>query len=176
MKSTLIYFVAALSLTFLAGCAAPSASINHTSRISLNPNVSLDSIQVETSSAITNLDQEKRTLSDAIISGLNETGLFSSVGTPLTNTNSPTPAKIKANITQIKKVSDDARTWVGTWAGQAEIHVHVTVSQSGHQIETFEAEAKSGKSAWAGTTDEAIRLTAAQIVREITRINSQTAQ
>ena len=91
-------------------------------------------------------------------------------------TNSATPAVIKADITQIKKVSPDARTWVGTWAGQAEIHVHVTVTQAGHPIETFEAEAKSGKSAWAGTTDEAVRLAAGQIVHEITRINSQTAQ
>ena len=44
------------------------------------------------------------------------------------------------------------------------------------EIETFDAEGKSGKSAWAGTTEAAVRLAAAQIVREVTRINSQTAQ
>ena len=176
MKSAHTLLIPALSLSLLAGCASPSASLNGTSPIAVTPNVSLDSIQVETTSALPDLDHEKQALSDAIISGLNETGLFANVGTPLTNTNSTTPAVIKADITQIKKVSPDARTWVGTWAGQAEIHVHVTVSQTGHQIETFEAEAKSGKSAWAGTTDEAVRLAAGQIVHEITRINSQTAQ
>ena len=176
MKSAFTILIAILSLSFLAGCASPSASLNSTSPVSITPNVSLDSIQVETTSTLPNVEREKGVLSDAIISGLNETGLFSDVGTPLTNTNSATPAIIKADITRIKKVSDDARTWVGTWAGQAEIHVNVTVSQAGHHIETFEADGKSGKSAWAGTTDEAIRLAAGQIVHEITRINSQTAQ
>ena len=176
MKSALTILLATLSLWFLAGCAAPTSSLNSAGPASITPNISLDSIQVETISSLPDLEHEKRILSDAIISGLNETGLFSDVGTPTTNTNSATPAIIKADITRIKKVSDNARTWVGTWAGQAEIHVHITVSQAGHQIETFEAEAKSGKSAWAGTTDEAVRLAAGQIVHEITRINSQTAQ
>lgn len=176
MKPAPLILLATLGFSFLAGCASPSSSLNNTGPLAITPTVSLDSIQVETTSTLPDLAHEKQVLSDAVISGLNETGLFANVGTPLTNTNSATPAVINADITQIKKVSTDARTWVGTWAGQAEIYVHVTVSQAGHQIETFEADGKSGKSAWAGTTDEAVRLAADQIVHEITRINSQTAQ
>jgi hypothetical protein len=62
-------------------------------------------------------------------------------------------------------------------AGQARILVHVTVSDlsSGNQIEVFEVEGKSGKSAFAGTTDEAIQLAAEQIVAKVVKLYSQTS-
>ena len=77
----------------------------------------------------------------------------------------------------IKKVSDDARTWAGAWAGEAVVLVHVTVSdfKSGQLVESFDAEGKSGKSAWAGTTDEAVQLAATEIVAEVVKINAKTA-
>jgi hypothetical protein len=176
MKPAPAIIATLIGALLLAGCASPSASLQGASPISANPSLSLDSILVQTSSSLPGLDAEKRTLGDAIVSGLNETGLFTEVSTIATNLASTNVVRIQADIKAIKKVSPDAREWVGTWAGQAQIQVHVTVSAAGEKIETFEAEGKSGKSAWAGTTDEAIRLAAGQIVAEITRINSKTAQ
>ena len=69
------------------------------------------------------------------------------------------------------------RVWAGSWAGEAIIVVHVTVSdlKSRQLVESFDAEGKSGKSAWAGTTDEAVQLAASQIVAEVVKINAKTA-
>ena len=63
-------------------------------------------------------------------------------------------------------------------AGQARIVVHVTVSdlKSGDQIESFEVEGKSGKSAFAGTTEEAIERAAEQVAAEVVRLNARTGQ
>jgi hypothetical protein len=53
----------------------------------------------------------------------------------------------------------------------------VTVSDlnSGNQIEAFEVEGKSGKSAYAGTTDEAIQLAAGQIVAKVFKLYAQSS-
>jgi hypothetical protein len=53
----------------------------------------------------------------------------------------------------------------------------VTVSDlnSGNQIEVFEAEGKSGKSALAGTTDEAIQMAAEQIVEKVVKLHTQSS-
>ena len=165
-------------LLSLAGCASPSAAVKNASPLSLSRPIALDFILVETSSAIAGLEPEQRTLSDAIVSGLNDTGLFSNVSTNKADAGLGNGIKIKAEIKEIKQVSADARTWIGSWAGQARILAQVTVSDlpSGYQIETFQAEGKSGKSAWAGTTDEAVQLAAGRIVAEVVKINSQTAQ
>jgi len=63
-------------------------------------------------------------------------------------------------------------------AGQARMVVQVTVTDldSGNQIETFEAEGRSGKSARAGTTNEAIQQAAEQVVAGIVEIRSRTSQ
>jgi hypothetical protein len=176
MKPALTFIATLICALLFAGCASPSASLNSTGPISVTPSLSLDSILVQTSSSIPGLDAEKRTLGDAIVSGLNETGLFTEVSTIATNLTSTNIVRIQADIKTIKQVSTDARVWVGAWAGQAQIQVQVTVSAAGQKIETFEAEGKSGKSAWAGTTDEAVQMAAGQIVTEITRINSKAAQ
>ena len=82
-----------------------------------------------------------------------------------------------ADIKEINKVSDNARIWAGALAGQARIVVQVTVSDlsSGNQIEVFEAEGKSGKSAYAGTTDEAIQQAAGQIVAKVFKLYAQSS-
>ena len=85
--------------------------------------------------------------------------------------------EVTADIKEINKVSDNARSWTGALAGQARILVHVTVSDlsSGNQIEVFEAEGKAGKSAFAGTTDEAIQLAARQIVAKVFKLYAQSS-
>ena len=144
----------------------------------ISPTLALNYIQVQTTSSLAGLTTEKNSLSDAIISGLNDTGLFQVVS-PAAPTNGPVNGiRVSADITNIKKVSDNARTWTGTFAGQATVFVHVTITDltSGRTVETFDAEGKSGKSAWAGTTDAAIHLAASRIIAAVVKINSQTSQ
>src|SRR5580692_6591913 len=95
------------ALLTLAGCAAPSAGVKNASAVAIGNSLSLDNIYVETSSALANSTDEQRSLSDAIVSGLNETGLFSSVGTNQLGDASVNGVKIQADIRTIKKVSDD---------------------------------------------------------------------
>ena len=165
-------------LLVVAGCAAPSSSVDNTSPVSISPTLALNYIQVQTTSSLAGLTTEKNSLSDAVISGLNDTGLFQVVSTEVP-TNSPVNGiKVSADIANIKKVSDDARVWTGSFAGQASVLVHVIVTDltTGRTVETFDAEGKSGKSAWAGTTDAAIHLAASRIVAAVVKINSQTSQ
>ena len=67
---------------------------------------------------------------------------------------------------------------MGALAGQARIVAQVTVTDlnAGNQIETFEVEGKSGKSAVAGTTDEAIQRASEQVVAQILEISSRASQ
>lgn len=165
-------------LLALGGCASPSGAIKNTSPVRITPALSLDFIMVEISSPLPDLATEKKSLSDLIISDLNDTGLFQNVGENTTGLTPDGGIKITAEIKQIKKVSDDARVWAGSWAGQARILVRVTVTdlKSGATVETFDTEGESGKSAWAGTTYEAIQEAASRITDEIVKINAQTSQ
>ena len=174
LKFTTVLFV----LLILVGCASSSGTVKNASPVAISKPVSLDFILVETSSSLGELKTEKRQVNDAIISGLNETGLFAQVSGNQTDAADANGIKVKASITAIREVSDDARSWVGGWAGRARILVQVTVSdlKSGAPIETFEAEGQSGGSAKSGTTDEAIQEAASQIVAEVVKINSETTQ
>jgi hypothetical protein len=167
-----------LVVSFMAGCAAPSGTVKNTSALSISPSLSIDAILVETTSSSNGSDAERHRLADAILSGLNDTGLFKNVSTNRADVTASKGIKIFADINEIKKVSDTARTWEGAWAGRARILVQVTITDlaSGHLVETFAAEGQSGKSAWAGTTDEAIHEAAGEIVAEAVKINAQTSQ
>jgi len=109
--------------------------------------------------------------------GLRQTQFYKSVSWNKEDINSGGGIKVTTNIKEIKKVSDNARLWAGALAGQAHILVRMTVSDlnSGNQIEVFEVEGKSGKSAFAGTTDEAIQLVADQIVAKVVKLYVQTS-
>ena len=161
----------------LAGCAS-SGVVKNASPISTRGPVSLDLAVVETSSSLTNAVTEKNSLNNAIISCLRQRAIFGAVNPDSTGLNQGSGLKVRADIKEIKTVSDDARLWFGGLAGRAEILVQVTVTDlnSGRQIETFEAEGKSGKSARAGTTGEAIQLAAEQISEEMVKISMQTSQ
>jgi len=167
-----------LLASFMAGCAAPAGTVKKTSPLSISPSLSIDAILVETVSSSSGSDAERHRLADAILSGLNDTGLFKHVSTNRADVAGHNGVKVFADINEIKKVSDTARAWEGAWAGQTRILVQVTITDltSGHPVETFSAEGQSGKSAWAGTTDEAIQEAAAQITAEVVKINAQTSQ
>ena len=177
MKSLLRTAAVQLCLLILAGCATPSGLVRNSSPVIIGKAVSLDFIRVETTSAVGGLAAEQQLLSDLIVSELRETQLFSSVSGNPADTNQAAGTKITAEIKAIHNVSDEARTWAGALAGQAQILVQVTVTDlsSGSQIESFAAEGRSGKSAFAGITDEAIQQAAAQIVAEVVKINAATA-
>jgi hypothetical protein len=165
-------------LWFLAGCASSSGLVRNAGPIATNQPVSCDFVLVETSSALPDMAGETRLLNDSIITGLRETGFFGSVSGIRADTNSTAGIKVRAEIREVQKVSDNARTWMGGFAGQARMAVQVTVADldSGNRIETFEAEGYSGKSARAGTTGEAIQRAAEQVVAGIVEIRSRTSQ
>ena len=178
MKEALKLAAPLVALLVLAGCASSSGLVKNASPISTNKPVSLDFVLVETSSLLSDLEDGKRLLNDSIIRGLRETSFFASVSGNRADTNSASGIKIRADIKEIKKVSDNARVWMGGLAGQARIVVQVTVTDlnSGNLIETFEADGKSGNSARAGTTDDGIQRAAEQVVAEIVEIRSRTGQ
>ena len=161
----------------LVGCASPSGVVKNDSPVLISKLVSLDFIFVESTSSLGDLETEKHLLGDLIVSGLKEKQFFTSVSGNKADVKSGSGIKVAADIKEINKVSDNARSWAGALAGQARILVHVTVSDlsSGNQIEVFEAEGKSGKSAFAGTTDEAIQLAAGQIVAKVVKLHTQTS-
>ena len=161
----------------LVGYASSSGVVKNDSPVLISKLVSMDSIFVESTSSLGDLETEKHLLGDLIVSGLKEKQWFMSVSGNKAGVNSGSGIKVAADIKEINKVSDNARSWAGALAGQARILVQVTVSDlsSGNQIEVFEAEGKSGKSAFAGTTDEAIQLAAEQIVAKVVKLYTQTS-
>jgi hypothetical protein len=177
MKCVFNLAVILFVLLNLVGCASSSGVVKNDSPVLISKLVSLDFIFVESTSSVGNLETEKHLLGDLIVSGLKEKQSFTSVSGNKADVNSGSGIKVAADIKEINKVSDNARLWAGAWAGQARILVHVTVSDlsSGNQIEVFEAEGKSGKSAFAGTTDEAIQLAAGQIVAKVVKLYTQTS-
>jgi len=178
MKCALYFASTLFVLLGLAGCAAPSGTVRNASPVLTGQPVSLDHIFVESSSALAGLAAEINLLNDSIVTNLKETELFTTVGGKKADAISGNGIKVAADIRQIKKVSDNAREWAGALAGQARIVVQVTVSdlKSGGQIESFEVEGKSGKSAFAGTTEEAIERAAEQVAEEVVRLNARTGQ
>jgi len=163
----------------LAGCASPSGAVKDDSPVLINKLVSMDFIDVESTSSRGDLETEKHLLGDLIVSGLREKQwVTTSVSGNKADGNSGSGIKVAADIKEINKVSDNARLWAGALAGQARILVQVTVSDfsSGNQIEVFEAEGKSGKSAFAGTTEEAIQMAAGQIVANVAKLHAQSSQ
>ena len=161
----------------LVGCASPSGVVKNDSSVLISKLVSLDFIFVESTSSLGDLETEKHLLGDLIVSGLKEKQWFTSVSGNKADVNSGSGIKVAADIKEINKVSDNVRLWAGALAGQARILVHVTVSDlsSGNQIEVFEAEGKSGKSAYAGTTYEAIQQASGQIVAKVFKLYAQSS-
>jgi hypothetical protein len=177
MKCGFNFAAILFALLNLVGCASPSGGVKNDSPVLTNQLVSMDIIFVESTSSLGDLETEKHLLGDLLVSGLREKQYFASVSANKADVNSGSGIKVAADITEINKVSDNARLWAGALAGQARILVHVTVSDlsSGNQIEGFEAEGKSGKSAFAGTTDEAIQLAANQIAAKVVKLYAQSS-
>ena len=174
------WFILALilpALLNLTGCTTSSSTITSKPVIVSQP-VSMDAIVVATTSPLPGLEVEKTLLNDRIISNLRGTDLFTSVSGDQRNTNAGNGIKVAVEIKAIHQVADNSRQWFGGLAGQATIAVQVSVtdSGSGHLVETFAAEGKSGASARAGTTEEAIYQAAGLVSAEIVRLNAQTGQ
>jgi hypothetical protein len=135
----------------------------------------MDNILVVVSGS-SSLETENQLLSVATVSGLKETSQFSKVAADTKDLGSGNGIKVSLKILGIKKVTDNARLWIGSLAGRARVWVRVTVSdlQTGNQIRVFEVLGESGHTALSGTTDEAIYRAVNQIVAEILKINAET--
>jgi hypothetical protein len=178
MKSLIKFTTLLLLLLTLVGCVS-SGLVHGASPITAHKPLDLDLIFVKTSSSLGDLEVEQRTLSDSVVSGLRETGLFKAVSANKAEVDSGSGITINADIIEIKEISKTRRLWAGAMAGRARVRVQVTVCDlnSGSQIETFEADGESsGGSALAGTTDEAIQRAAEAVVGEVLKINEQTAE
>jgi|GEM_PF-1033160 len=174
------WFISVLILPVLlnlTGCTTSSGTVTSSPVMTSQP-VSMNAIMVATASPLPGLEAEKTRLNDRIISSLRGTELFTSVSGAQAGTDAGGGIKIAVEIQAIHKVADNSRQWFGALAGQATIAVQVTVTDlsSGHLIEVFGAEGKSGASARAGTTDEAIQRAAEQVTAEIVKLNAQTGQ
>jgi len=171
-SATLLFFLAGL-----CGCAS-SGMVKKASPIVTSMPVSLDFALVETSSSLSDVGSESQFLNQSIITGLSEREIFGVVSGNKQEVSSGSGLKVEVEIKAIKKVSDNARVWAGALAGRASILIHVTVSDliSDKQIEVFDVEGKSGKSAEAGTTNEAIQQAANQVVVEMVKISMQTSE
>src|SRR5882757_1983164 len=171
--------IAAISLvaSILISCAS-SGMVKKASPIVTSMPVSLDFALVETSSSLGDVGSESQFLNQSIITGLSEREIFGVVSGNKQEVSAGSGLKVEVEIKTIKKVSDNARVWAGGLAGRASILIHVTVSDliSGKQIEVFDVEGKSGKSAEAGTTNEAIQQAANQVVVEMVKISMQTSE
>lgn len=173
IKSAAIFIV----LLIFVGCASSNV-VKVANPVMFSKPVSMDIIYVTISSSTNSLEADRHELSDAVISGLNESKMFATVTGDEMAVGSGNGIKINVDIKTIKRVSDDAREWAGALAGHANILVEVTVSdlKSGNKIEMFEVAGQSGASAFAGTTDEAIQRAAQKIVAELLKLNAQTSQ
>ena len=165
-----------IGLSALIGCAS-SGGIQHAGPIATHTPVSIDFARVETSSALGDLESEKHSLNDLVISGLRARDVFGDVEGDEPAAGVSGGMDIKITIKEIKKISPEEREWAGALAGRARIVVGVTVSDlsSGKLIETFDAVGESsGGSNLAGTTDEAIQRAAEQVVAQVIKISRQT--
>jgi hypothetical protein len=165
-----------IALSALVGCAS-SGGIQHAGPIAIHTPVSIDFARVKTSSAIGDLEPEKHSLNELVISGLRARDVFGDVEGDELAAGGSGGMDIKIDIKEIKKISPGEREWAGALAGRARIMVGVTVSDlsSGKLIEIFDAVGESsGGSNLAGTTDEAIQRAAEQVVAQIIKISRQT--
>ncbi len=178
MKNIIESTLLPLVLFLWVGCAS-SGLVRNASPITAKKPFDLELILVKTSSSSGDLEAEKTMLMDALVSDLRDTQLFHQVSATQAELGSGSGIAVNAEIMAIKKVSKGARLWAGALAGQARIQVRVLVTDlnSGTPIETFEAEGvSSGGSNQAGTTGEAIERVAGEVVGEVLKINSQTAE
>ena len=165
-------------LLCLPACVSPPKVATVASPVITGQPVSLDNILVALSSPAGDLTAERQLLSDSLVSGLRQSGLFATVTANPAELGADDGISISVEITAIKKVTDNAREWTGALAGRASVVVRVTVSdlKSGQPLEKFAAEGQSGESAFAGTTDEATQMVVQQIVAEILQLNAQSAR
>jgi hypothetical protein len=177
-KNALVVTAFLSAILALSGCMSSPDAFRPASPVRQGKPVSMDNIYVTVTSSAGDLAPEKILLRDAIISGLDQTGMFTNVTGSPDGLGSGDGIKVAVDIKAIKKVSDNAREWAGALAGRARILVQVTLTdlKSGNLIEVFEVEGQSGASAFAGTTNEAIQNVVQPVVAEALKFNAQLGQ
>ena len=165
-------------LLAIPACVSPPKVVTVASPVITGKPVSMDNILVAVASSAGDLTAERQLLSDSLVSGLRQSGLFATVTANPAELGAGDGIKIQVEITAIKKVTDNAREWTGALAGRASVVVRVTVNdlKSAQPLEKFAAEGQSGESAFAGTTDEAIQMAVQQVVAQMLQLNAQSAQ
>ena len=165
-------------MTVFSGCITPATGVvKNESRISIGNPIDHNLALVETSSSITNANDEIKLMDAMVISGLQVAQKFGRVSGNIDAPNLSSGIKIYVDIKELYGVSNSEREnlvkYVGPifygLPGQARILVRVTLSdiKSGNQIQTFEVE---GESSTANATDQAVQKAAEQVVAEVVKI------
>ena len=177
-NSFLVAALLSVLLQLVGGCASSPEAVKLPSPVVTGKPTSLDFILVTTNSSSAGWAAETILLNDTVISGLRETQLFTGVSGNRADGGANGGIKVVVQLQQVEAVSDNSRDWFGGLAGQAMVVVQTTVSDlaTGHPIEVFSVEGRSGKSAKSGTTEEAVQRAALQVVAAIVRLNAQMAQ
>jgi hypothetical protein len=107
---------------------ASSGVVKNVSPVATGVPISHDFVVVRTSSALGDVEPQKKLLNALIISGLQETKKFGRVSGNQIAISPNSGIKVNADIKEVDAVSDIARVMVGAFAGQARIFVRVTIS------------------------------------------------
>lgn len=166
MKNMLINRISVLLLIFglLSGCASSgSLQITKPSTITLSK---FKSLLINVTSEVPESSKEVMVLSGLLLAKLQERGLFEDVASANFSSNAKAELVLNVNVTDIRRVGDAARFFLGALAGQAKINANAELVDLNEDktIGKFTAEGlSSGGTRYAGYTSQAIERISEQI-------------
>jgi len=147
----------------ITGCAGQDVRVHANSGAKLS---NYKTVLVEFTTKVPDSNEQLDQLESMVISKVKREGWFEKVLSASGNPDSKTDLTLKADLIELVKVSGAARFWGGAFAGRAKavMSVKLVDNSSGNLLSEFQAEGKTGAWAFAGSTDQALNLTAQQIV------------
>jgi hypothetical protein len=155
-------------LILFGGCAS-TGTISVTTPMTVKLST-YKTMLLNVSSQVPGSSEEAVQLETMTIVKLQEKGLFDKLISGSSSPNAQADLRLNAKIVRLKRVTSEARMWVGGAAGRAGIDVEVELfdSKEGKNIGAFVAQGRSsGGSVAAGTTPQAVERAVEQIVEFI---------
>ena len=168
-RRILVCFCMMSAFIMLIGCAGQRTQIVTDSGVRLS---TYKTILVEFTSKAPDSDSELDQIEAMVVSKLKREQIFEKILSASGNPDAQTDLTLKADLIELVKVSDGARIIGGALAGRARATMDVKLfeNSTGRLLSQFKAEGKTGAWALAGTTDQAIALTAKEIVETMKKI------
>jgi len=160
--------ISILILILFGGCASTG-----TIRVTTPMTVKLSTYKtmfLDFSSQVPGSSEETVQLETMTIVKLQEKGLFDKLIAGSSSPDAQADLRLNAKIVRLKRVTSEARMWVGGMAGRAGIDVEVELFdlKESKTIGTFMAQGRSsGGTVFAGTTPQAVERAVEQIVEFI---------